>query len=318
MLQSRVCQILGIEYPILQAGMPWLANAELAAAVSNEGGLGLVTPTAGLGAQGDVVSNLRKQIHRTHSLTDRPFGVHIFLGVPNVQNLLEAALTEGVKVVVTSGGSPALHTGYLKDNEVKVIHMVASVRHAKGAEAQGVDMVIAEGFEGAGLRGYDGIPTFVLLPQVVDAVEIPVVASGGIADARGLVAAFALGAEGVHIGTRFAATHECVAHPAYKEAIVKAIDTGTMVVGGRRMHARLLKGEAASRLQEMAGGNALEDERWEALLWEQARAALLEGRLDEGIASCGAGAGIITEVLSVAQVMKMLVEGYNEVLSRLK
>lgn len=318
MIQSRVCQILGIEYPILQAGMPWLANAELAAAVSNEGGLGMVTPTAGLGAQADVVENLRNQIRRTNSLTDRPFGVHIYLGVPNVQKLLEVALTEGVKVVVTSGGSPALHAGYLKDNEVKVIHMVASVRHAKAAEAQGVDIVIAEGFEGAGLRGYEGLPTFVLLPQVVDAVEIPVVASGGIADARGLVAACALGAEGVHIGTRFAATHECVAHPAYKEAIVKAVDTGTIVVGRRRMHTRLLKSEAALRLQETAEDNTLEDEQWEALLREHARAALLEGRMDEGIASCGAGAGMVTEVLSVAQVMHRLVEGYSEVLSRLK
>ena len=314
-----VSRILGIEYPILQAGMPWIANAELAAAVSNEGGLGLLTPTAGLEVGVNEKENLRRQIRKAHSLTDKPFGVHLFLGIPDVRDLMEVALTEGVKIVVTSGGSPALHTGYLKDNGVRVIHMVASVRHAKGAEAQGADILIAEGYEGAGLRGYEGLPTFVLVPQVVDAVEIPVVASGGIADARGLVAAFALGAEGVHVGTRFAATHECVAHPAFKEAIVKAIDTGTVVVGGRRTHTRLIKSEASLALLGMAEANSLEDKSMETLLSrEQARAALLEGRMDEGLAMCGASAGMVTEVLSVAQVMHRFIQGYGEVVSRLK
>ena len=229
MKRTKVCQILDIDHPILQAGLPWVSNPELVAAVSNAGGLGVLHPTANMEADGDVVLNLRQNIRRVQRLTRNPFGVSLNVARPRIADLIETAAQEGVHIAVTYGGSPSLYTGNLKENDVIVLHQIGSVRHARGAEAQGVDIVIAEGFDGGALRGADQIPTMVLVPQVTGAVSIPVVASGGIVDRRGYVAALALGAQ---IGTRFAVTQECISHPKFKEAVIAAIDTGTVIVGG--------------------------------------------------------------------------------------
>ena len=162
---NRVCQILGIEHPILQAGVPWVSNPELVGAVSDAGGLGFLHPTAGMPADGDIVANLREKIRQARRSTSNPFGVSFFLSNPRVGELINVAIEEGVKITITYGGSPSMYTGVFKDNNVTVLHQVSTLRHARGAEAQGVDLLIVEGYEGGGIRGADETPNFVLIPQ---------------------------------------------------------------------------------------------------------------------------------------------------------
>lgn len=319
MKRTRVCSLLGIDLPILQAGLPWVSNPELVAAVSNAGGLGILHPNAGIQAEDDPVENLRVNIRRVQRLTRNPFGVAIYVPNPMVSDIIEAASQQSVHIAVTYGGSPALYTGTLKDHDITVLHQVATVRHARGAEAQGVDIVIAEGFEGGGLRGPDKVSTMVLVPQVAASVSIPVVASGGIVDSRGFLAALALGAEGVQMGSRFVATHECISHQSYKEAIVAAIDSGTVIVGGDRWPTRVLRNGRALRLME----SGLKGPDNDLGTWEQelgmakARAAMMDGDLEEGIGYTGAGAGLISEILSVQEVVKELVDGTQALAKRL-
>ena len=315
--RNKLRQLLEIEYPIIQAGMPWVSNAELAAAVSNAGGLGLITPTAAMPLGVDVKDNLRSQIQKARAFCERPLGVSLYLTNPEIQSLIDIAIEEGISLIVTAGSSPALYTGYIKDRGVKVLHLVGSVRHAKGAEAHGVDAVIAEGYEGGGLRGKEELPTFVLVPQIVDAVEIPVVASGGVTDARGFIAALALGADGVHVGTRFVATEESAAHPRYKEAILSAIDSGTTILDRQQAPIRVLKEEGVAKLRQAGGQDTLPEPIEAGLPMELVRKAFLEGKLEEGVAYCGASAGLVNEIVSAEQVVRDMVEGMAGVLSRL-
>ncbi len=318
MQRTRICDLLGIEYPIIQGGMTWIANAELAAAVSNAGALGLVSPNAGMKLDGNVVEHLRGEIRKAKSLTDKPFGVNLAVRIPEMKELIDVIIEEGIKVVTTAAGDPALYTPLLKEGGSKVLHVVASVSHAQGAERSGVDAVIAEGYEAGGHNGFDELPTMVLVPQVVDAVHIPVVAAGGIADARGFAAALALGAEGVQMGTRFVATHECVAHPNLKEGIVKATDTGTVVTGWKLGPARVLKGEFVSKLLEVESEGASPEELLVFLGIGRSRTGELDGDMIDGEAYCGAIAGMIKEIISAADVVKSLVEGYSAVVASLQ
>ena len=319
MRNMRVTRVLSTEYLILQAGVPWVSNPELVAAVSDAGGLGILHPSAGMSRDGDMVENLRENIRSIRRLTGNPFGVSFYLANPQVENLIEMGIEEGMKVAVTYGGSPALYTGKLKENDVKVLHQVSTVRHARGAESQGVDAVIAEGYEGGGIRGPDEIPNLALLPQVADAVSIPIIASGGIMDARGYAAARVLGAQGVQLGTRFVATHECIAHPKYKEALLGAIDTGTVIAGRYHRPTRVLRSDATLRLKDSTPPAETDmSSYWESELGPaQVRAALLEGDLT-GIAYCGVGVGLVSEILSVDEVMRGLVEGVAETIASLR
>jgi len=318
MKKTRICDLLGVEYPIIQGGMTWIANAELAAAVSNAGGLGIISPNADMARDGNPAENLRSQIRKAKALTDRPFGVNFPLQDPGVREQMDVAIEEKIPVVTTSAGNPATYTQFLKDAGIKVLHLVASVRHATGAERRGVDAVIAEGYEAGGHNGFDELPTFVLVPQVVDAVEIPVVAAGGIGDARGLVAALALGAEGVQIGTRFVATHECIASEKVKEAIVAAIDTGTCISGRKLGPTRGLKNPLTEKLLEMESRGASAEELQSFIGSSRARLGKLEGDLDEGEAYCGAVAGMITGIVSAGEVVRSIVGGADGVLARLQ
>ncbi len=318
MKRTRVCDLLGIQYPIIQGGMTWVANAELAAAVSNAGALGIISPNAGMKLEEDVMEHLRSQIRKAKSLTDSPFGVNLPVQIPEIRGLIDVLMAEGVKVVTTSAGNPALYTGLLKDGGIKVLHVVASVRHALSAERHGVDAVIAEGYEAGGHNGFDELPTMVLVPQVVDAVSIPVVAAGGIADARGFVAALALGAEGVQIGTRFVATYECVAHQNFKDGIVKASDTGTVITGRKLGPARVLKGEFASKVLEMDGRGATPEEFLVFIGIARSRTGELDGDMIQGEAYCGAIAGMINEIMSAGDVVRDMVEGYSRVVAGLE
>jgi enoyl-[acyl-carrier protein] reductase II len=317
MKRTPVSTALGISYPVLQAGLPWVSNPELVAAVSNAGGLGILHPTSGLEIGGDPVADLHAVIRKVQRLTSKPFGVSFYLAHPQIEQLIEASAQEGINIAITYGGSPALYTGSLKDHGMTVIHQVTTVRHARGAEAQGVDMVIAEGFEGGGLRGVDQVSTMVLVPQVVGSIAIPVIASGGIMDSRGYVAATALGAMGVQMGTRFVATKECVSHQIYKTAMIAAIDSGTVVVGGEKYPTRILKQGMALQMKE-AGLDAEDSATWEQELGiDRTRAALLDGDFDTGIAYTGAGTGLISEILTVQEVFKDLVDGSHSLARKL-
>ena len=318
MKKTKICDLLSIEYPIIQGGMTWIANAELAAAVSSAGGLGIISPNAGMAENGNIVDNLRRQIKKAKSLTDKPFGVNLVLQTPGVKELIDVVIEEKLPAVTTSAGNPATYTAYLKEAGVKVLHVVASVRHATGAEGRGVDAVIAEGYEAGGHNGFDELTTFVLVPQVVDAVKIPVVAAGGIADARGFIAALALGAAGVQMGTRFVATRECIAHANAKEAIVKAIDTGTVISGRKLGPTRGVKNEFVDKILDMESHGATAEELLSSIGAGRARQGSLEGDLVNGEAYAGSIAGMITEVASVAEVMRSIVEGTEAVLAKLQ
>ena len=318
MKRTPVSTALGISYPVLQAGLPWVSNPELVAAVSNAGGLGVLHPTTGNEPGGDPVADLHGVIRRVQRLTTKPFGVSFHLPHPQIEQLIEASAQEGITIAITYGGSPALYTGKLKEHNMTVIHQITTVRQARGAEAQGVDRVIAEGFEGGGLRGVDKVSTMVLVPQVVGSIAIPVIASGGIVDSRGYVAATALGAMGVQMGSRFVATKECISHQIYKTAMVAAIDSGTIVVGGDKWPTRILKQGIAIQMRESGLESGDDSAAWEQELGiERTRAAFLDGDFESGIAYTGAGAGLISEILTVQEVFKDLVDGSHSLARKL-
>jgi enoyl-[acyl-carrier protein] reductase II len=299
--------------------MVWIANAELAAAVSNAGGLGLISPTSGMSRNDDQVENLKKQLEITKSLTSKSFGVNLpILNNPQIEELVTTVIDAKVKVVVTAAGNPALYTSRLKEAGIKVLHLVAAVRHAQSAERRGVDAVIAEGYEAGGHNGLDELTTFTLVPQVVDAVTIPVVAAGGIADVRGVVAALALGADGVQMGTRFVATRECIAHQNFKEAIVKASDTDTVITGRKLGPTRILKNEVAAKIMDMEAAGASVEELLAFLGSSRSRTGQFEGDMANGEAYCGAIAGMIKEIKSVGEVIRSIVDNYETVVASLR
>lgn len=318
MKKTRLCDLLGIEYPIIQGGMTWIANAELAAAVSNAGGLGLISPNAGAPLVPSMQENLRNQIRKAKALTDKPFGVNLPLAGPTIRELMDVVIEEGVRVMSCSAGNPRTHTQYLKDAGVTVLHVIASVRHAQGAEAAGVDAVIAEGYEAGGHNGFDELTTFTMVPQVVDAVKIPVVAAGGIADARGFIAALALGADGVQMGTCFIATDECIAHANFKEAVLKVNDTGTVISGRKLGPTRGIKNSVTEQVLEMEARGASAEELQKFLGAQRARLGQLEGDLDNGEGYCGSIAGIIKEIVSAGEVVRRIIEGSTQVIAGLQ
>ena len=250
-MENRVTKILGSRYPIIQGAMRLISMGELAGAVSEGGGFGII------GASGLDGNTLRAEIRKARALTDRPFGINIPVYRPNALEALAIAIEEGIKTITTSAGDPGKLVQKIKEGGLKVLHVVATVEMARKAEEKGVDSVIASGVDGGGHVGRDGVCTMALIPQVVDAVRIPVLAAGGIGDARGLLAAFALGAEGVQMGTRFLATEECPIPLSYKKAILDARDDRTMVVAQRALPTRVLKYKAAyavRALDEKGGG----------------------------------------------------------------
>ena len=317
MKRTRVCDLLRIDYPILQGGMLWLATAELAAAVSNAGALGIISPFAGMERHGDALENLRLQIIKGRKLTKKPFGVNIPLNLEQSGLLIDLILREKVNMVVTAAGDPHHYTEVLRKEGIKVLHVVSTARQAQSAESCKADAVIVEGAEAAGHLGFEEIPLFSLIPQVVDVVSIPVLAAGGIADARGVAAAFALGAEGVQLGTRFVAVEENIAHSKYKQAILKADDADTVVTCRKLLPTRSLKTEFTRRLLELEGSGASAGDIREFLGYSRARTGQLEGDLENGEAYSGASAGLIKEILSAAEVIQRLVEGYQKVIKRI-
>jgi len=298
MSPNRICQLLKIEYPLIQGGMAWVANASLAAAVSNGGGLGLVAAGS---MNGEL---LRTEIRRTRVLTDKPFGVNIMLMNPASDELAQVVIEEGVAVVTTGAGSPGKYMEDWKKAGIVVIPVIPSVAYAKRMEGLGADALVAEGTEAGGHIGE--LTTMVLVPQVAEAVKIPVIAAGGIADGRGVAAAFMLGAQGVQVGTRFLACDECTIHDQYKQMVVKARDIDTTVAGSSGGHpVRVLKNKLARNLLELEKKGTTFEEM-EHITIGSLRRAVQDGNLDEGSFMAGQSAGLVRSIQPVAEIIREL------------
>lgn len=307
-LTTRLTQLLGIEHPIIQGGMAWTATAELAAAVSNAGGLGVI------GAGHMPTEMLRDQIRQTKSLTDRPFGVNLMLLTPHIDELVDIVLGEGVHAVTTGAGNPAKYMTALNDKNIKVLTVVPSVALAKRMESIGADAIIGEGMEAGGHIGE--LTTMALTPQLADAVEIPVVAAGGIADGRGMAAAFALGAAGVQVGTRFMCATECTIHPDVKDKILKAKDRDTVVTGYSTGHpVRVLKNKLSRQVEELDRANLPEEV--EALGTGKLALAMREGDTSMGSLMAGQVAAMVCEIQPAADIVAEMIAQAEVVLRRL-
>jgi enoyl-[acyl-carrier protein] reductase II len=315
--KNSICDLFDIKHPILQGGMLWLATARLAAAVSNAGALGVISPYAGMDEGGDPLESLRAQIRQTRNLTRNPFGINIPLNLPMSGLLIDAALQENAGIFITAAGNPKLFTELLHSTGTRVIHVVGSASQAKKAESCGVDAIVAEGAEAGARIGRDELPLFSLLPRVVECVSLPVIAAGGIADGRGMAAAMALGAAGVQLGTRFVATEECIAHPNYKRAIVDAGDSDTIVTRRGQIPARSLKNKFTMELAAMEKSGASMD-RVQAFIGRgRARKAQIDGDLANGDAFAGSSAGLIKEILPVAAVVENLITDYDKAIHQM-
>jgi enoyl-[acyl-carrier protein] reductase II len=310
-IKTSVTDLFAIRYPIIQAGMVWCSGHRLASAVSNAGGLGLI------GAGSMKPELLAEHIQCCREETSRPFGVNIPLIRGDVERLIDTALAENVGIIFTSAGNPSLHIDRIKAANVTMVHVVASVKHALKAQAAGVDAVVAEGFEAGGHNGIDEITTLCLIPQVVDAVAIPVIAAGGIADGRGMAAAMALGAEGVQVGTRFAATAESSAHAAYKQAVVDAGDTATVLTLKTLTPVRLIRNSFAMEAIRAERSGAPVEAMREILGIKRERRGIFEGDLEEGELEAGQSSGLVHEILPAAEVVERMVREFRAATGRL-
>ena len=323
--KNRLCKLLGIQYPIIQAPMNWVSGPQLVAAVSSAGGLGTLGPNPGTKTlTKDVVlagEGLRSQIRKVKSITKNPFAVNIALGTgerrQHAQRWAEIVLEEGIPVAIVSAGNPVDYTGTLKAAGIKVLHAISTVTHAKKAEEVGVDAVICEGFEGGGHKGFTELTTFVLVPMVANAVKIPVVAGGGIADAKGVLAALALGADGVYMGTRFMVTHESDSHDHIKEAIIRAEDACTISIP-KEMLGRDLKNLFTQRYLNMKETGASTKELNDFLMEFSQYHSQVLGEVEGAEVPCGQVAGLITGVVSAAEVIQEIVNGLPSLLEKLK
>lgn len=308
-MKSEITKLFGITYPIIQGGMAWVAQYPLAAAVSNAGGLGII------GAGGAGADWVQEQIREAKKLTDKPFGVNIMLMNPEADAIAKVVAEEKVAVVTTGAGNPEPYMDMWKDAGIKVVPVVASVAFAKRLERMGADALVAEGTESGGHIGE--LTTMTLVPQVVDAVSIPVIAAGGIADGRGVAAAFALGAQAVQMGTHFVATKESIVHQNYKDRIIKAKDIDSKVTGRTTGHpVRVLRNMMTSEyLKKEAEGASLEE--LEQFTLGGLRKAVVEGDVQHGSVMAGQSAGLVKEELSCEELIQKLMREAKEVLQQM-
>lgn len=305
-MKTRITQLLGIRHPVIQGGMAWVAEYHLAAAVSNAGGLGII------GAASAPPEVVRTQIQEAKKLTDQPFGVNVMLMNPNAAEVAQIVIEEGVPVVTTGAGNPGKFISMWKEAGVKVIPVVASVAMAKMMERAGADAVVAEGMESGGHIGE--LTTMTLVPQVADAVQIPVIAAGGIADARGLAAAFMLGAEAVQMGTRFVTAKESIVHPNYKERIVKARDIDSEVTGRSTGHPiRVLRNQMSRDYLKMEKEGASFEEL-ETLTLGSLRKAVIDGDVKGGSLMAGQIAGLVKQENTCEEIIQEIMSGAEKLL----
>ncbi len=306
-MKTQITELLGIRYPIVQGGMQWVGTAELASAVSNAGGLGILTALTQ-----PTPEDLRKEIARCRTMTDQPFGVNLTIlpaiTPPPYAEYLDAIIDSGIKIVETAGNSPRDFIGKFKQHGIKVVHKCTAVRHALSAERHGVDIVSIDGFECAGHPGEDDIPNLILIPAAVRALKIPVIASGGIADGRGMAAALALGAQGINMGTRFMCTKEAPIHDNIKQALVSATERDTNLMF-RTLHntARVFKNAISSEVVAMEKRGAKFEEIRHLVAGSRGKVALREGKVDEGVVSAGMVIGLIEDIPSCAELIERIV-----------
>jgi len=308
-MRTAICDLFGIEYPVIQGGMAWLGTAELASAVSNGGGLGII------GAGNAPTSWVRDQIRATRERTNRPFALNIMLMSPFVEEIIQVVLEEGVPIVTTGGGNPGVYISTFKQAGIKVMPVVSSVALAQRLQRAGADALVAEGLESGGHVGETA--TMALVPQVVDSVTIPVVAAGGIGDGRGLAAALALGAQGVQLGTRFVCADECVAHANFKQKLLQARDRATVITGYSTGHpVRCIENRLARQFQALEKSGASVEEL-ELLGQGKLELATLEGDIENGSVMAGQICGLIKEVKPAAVIIKEIVDEAEAIIARL-
>ncbi|MDP2088401.1 MAG: nitronate monooxygenase [Flavobacteriaceae bacterium] len=306
-MTTRITKLFKIQFPIIQGGMIWVSGYKLAAAVSNAGGLGLI------GAGSMYPEVLREHLQKCKRSTDKPFGVNVPMLYPNIEEIMNIIVEEGVKIVFTSAGNPKTWTSFLKDKGIIVAHVVSSVKFALKAQEAGVDAVVAEGFEAGGHNGREETTTFTLIPMVKEKLTIPLIAAGGIATGRGMLAAMVLGADGVQIGSRFAASEESSAHQAFKEVIVNTQEGDTILTLKELAPVRLIKNPFYQQLQDLYQQHPTTEQLRQLLGRGRAKKGMFEGDLIEGELEIGQIAGLIHEIKPVAEIINEILEEFNSV-----
>ena len=310
-MTNSITNLFNIQYPIVQGGMIWVSGWKLASAVSNAGGLGLI------GAGSMYPEVLREHIQKCKKATAKPFGVNVPMLYPQIEEIMNIIVEEEVRIVFTSAGNPKTWTSFLKDKGITVVHVVSSVTFAQKAEAAGVNAIVCEGFEAGGHNGREETTTFTLIPMIKQNISIPVIAAGGIANGRGMLAAMVLGADGVQIGSRFAATVESSAHKNFKQVIIDLKDGDTQVTLKELAPVRLVKNHFYHQIQELYQQNPTIEQIKELLGRARAKKGMFEGDLDNGELEIGQIAGIINKIKPAGQVLKDIIEEYNTVKSSL-
>lgn len=302
---NRITQLFNIQYPIIQAGMIWASGWKLASAVSNAGGLGII------GAGSMYPEVLREHIQKCKTATDKPFAVNVPMLYPNIQKIMDIIVAEGVKIVFTSAGNPKTWTGFLKDKGITVVHVVSSVKFALKSEEAGVDAVVAEGFEAGGHNGREETTTFALIPMVKEKLRIPLIAAGGIATGRGMLAAMILGADGVQVGSRFAASTESSSHDKFKQAIIEAQDGDTHVTLKELAPVRLIKNKFFHDVMALYAKSPTVDDLKILLGRARAKKGMFEGDLEEGELEIGQVAGLIHEIKPAADILHEMLADFE-------
>ncbi len=305
-MQNKITELFNVKYPIIQAGMIWNSGWKLASAVSNAGGLGL------LGAGSMYPDVLREHIVKCKKATNKPFGVNVPMLYPNLEEIIRIIIEEGVTIVFTSAGNPKTYTQYLKDNGITVVHVVSSVKFALKAQEAGVDAVVAEGFEAGGHNGREETTTFTLIPMVKEQIKVPLIAAGGIATGKGMLAAMILGADGVQVGSRFVASEESSAHQAFKKMVVEAKEGDTLLTLKELAPVRMLKNKFFSEVMELYTKNPTKEQLIELLGRARAKRGMFEGDLEDGELEIGQIAGLIHDIKPAAEIVKEMVSEFEK------
>lgn len=308
---TKINKLFGIKYPIIQGGMIWVSGHKLVSAVSNAGGLGL------LGAGSMYPDVLKEHIQKTKKETQKPFGVNVPLLYPNVEEIIKIIIDEKISIVFTSAGNPKTWTSTLKNHDIKVAHVVSSVKFALKAQEAGVDTVVAEGFESGGHNSREETTTFTLIPMVKDKVHIPIIAAGGIASGTGMLAAMVLGADAVQMGSRFVASDEASAHANFKQKVIETQDGDTYLTLKELAPVRLIKNDFFNQVQELYKTSPTKEDLLSFLGRARAKKGMFEGNLDEGELEIGQIAGLIHEVLPVESILKKVISEYEQAFRKL-
>src|SRR5690606_31179446 len=305
-MENKIIQLFGIQYPIVQAGMIWASGWRLASAASNAGALGLI------GAGSMYPEVLREHIQKCKKATDKPFGVNVPMLYPNIEEIMDIIVEEGVKIVFTSAGNPKTWTSWLKERGITVVHVVSSVKFALKAQEAGVDAVVAEGFEAGGHNGREETTTFTLIPMVREQLSIPLIAAGGIANGQGMLAAMILGADAVQVGSRFVASEEASSHPAFKQVVVDAKEGDTQLTLKELAPVRLVKNKFFNEVQELYKTAPTVEQLKELLGRARAKRGMFEGDLEDGELEIGQIAGLIHDIKPAATIVKDLMREFEE------